>query len=137
MVVLAIPEAIRSYLEGLIRQRMADRDPDAVIAALPEAVEEGVVLRLVGGGPFGWLLDARLDRTPDGAVLEVLEDSRMAGPEHYAVHDNGHVEELENEHTTMVFPAGATPEQEEQVRQRFYEHNGRVQQLLQERGFRS
>jgi hypothetical protein len=107
-----------------------------VVAALPATLPAGVVTRLVSGGPFGWLVDARLDRVEGGRVaLEVLEDSRMSGPEHYRVWDDGTKEPLENERIGMAFPPHATAEQKKAIEDEYYAHNGRVQALLRQRGF--
>jgi hypothetical protein len=138
MTELTVPEAIRAYVADRVARCWVgpDRDPAPVIEALPSLLPAGVVTKLVGGGPFGWMLHARLDEEDDGRLaLEVLEDDRMGGPDHYRVWDDGTREELETERTTMVFPAGCSPDEEERIRQEFYEHNRRVQALLVERGF--
>ena len=59
----------------------------------------------------------------------------MSGPDHYRVWEDGSREELETEHTTLVFPKDCSPEEAEQIEQKFYAHNRRVQALLKERGF--
>ena len=119
----------------MIRVRWTGKDPEPVIASLPDAMAPGTVQRLVSGGPFGWMLMARLDKLGSRFALEVLEDSRMAGPEHYRVWDDGTVEPLANEHTGYSLPKDYTPEDEERAKAEFAEHNGRVQQQLRERGF--
>jgi hypothetical protein len=135
---LIIPASIHAYVADRITRRWAgpERDPAPVIEGLPATLPEGQVTRLVGGGPFGWMLHARLDREADGRlVLEVLEDDRMSGPDHYRVWDDGTREELETERTTVVFPKDCSAEEAERIEQDFYAHNRRVQALLDERGF--
>src|SRR5688572_1431712 len=96
----------------------------------------GEVVRLVSGGPFGWMIFGRLDAVEGRVALEALEDSRMAGPDHYRVWDDGTVEPLPNERTGYALPKDCTPEDEARIRAEFGEHNQRVQRLLRERGFR-
>jgi hypothetical protein len=132
---LKLPPAIRAHLTELIRTRWAGRDPEPVIATLPKAMEPGRVTTLVSGGPYGWLIKARLDPDNGRVRLEALEDSRMSGPEHYRVWDDGTVEPLPNERIGYALPKDCTPEQEERIKADFFEHNHRVQQHLQERGF--
>ncbi len=78
---LSIPEPIYRYLCARVTHFFERRGHQAITdacAAVPGALPEATVMRLACGGPFGWLLDARLDRDDDGRyVLEVLEDSRM------------------------------------------------------------
>ena len=128
-----LPAAVVAYLAD----RVARTWPDgrSAIDALPHSLPEGQVTRIVSGGPFGWLADARVDRIDGRVALEVLEDSRMSGPDHYGVWEDGSREELETEHTTMVFPADCPPEEEQRIRDRFYAHNRAVQELLRQRGF--
>jgi hypothetical protein len=132
---LRIPPAVREYLDGLVRQRWSGKDPDPVLATLPSAMPEGVVQKLVGGGPYGWLIHARLDRVDGRVALEALEDDRMSGPDHYRVWDDGTREVLPNERIAYVTEKDATPEEIERVRQEYHEHNHAVQQQLKERGF--
>ena len=134
---LDIPPRIRAYVADRITSCWIgpDRDPGPVIDALPESLPAGQVKTLVGGGPFGWLLLARLDDEDGRLALEVVEDDRMSGPDHYRVWEDGTREELETEHTTLVFPKDCSPEEKERIEQRFYARNRRVQALLRERGF--
>lgn len=127
-----LPEPMRAVLTELVATRFSSRESAPEVAA---ALPEGAVVRLAGGGPFGWGLDARLDRVDGRLALEVLEDSRMAGPEHYRLWEDGTKEALENERSTFVFPAGASEEERERIQQEGYLHNRRVQQALRARGF--
>lgn len=134
---LEIPTPIRVYVAERITRCWVgpDRDPGPVIDALPDSLPTGQVKKLVGGGPFGWLLFARLDDEDGRLALEVLEDDRMSGPDHYRVWEDGTREELPTEHTTLVYPKDCSPEEKERIDERFYAHNRRVQALLKERGF--
>jgi hypothetical protein len=125
-----VPAAVRVY----VADRVARRWPEGH-AALPESLPDGQVTRLVSGGPFGWLVDARIDRIEGRVALEVLEDDRMSGPDHYRVWDDGSREDLETEHTTMVFPADCPPDEAKRIEEKFYAHNRAVQELLRQRGF--
>jgi hypothetical protein len=133
--VLALPPPIRAYLERLVRRRWSGRDEAPPLGALPAAMPEAEVQRLVSGGPFGWLMDGRLDVVDGRVALEVLEDSRMAGPDHYRVWEDGDVEALPNEHIGYGWPKDATPEEIERIKQAYFAHNREVQALLAERGF--
>ena len=130
-----VPPGIRGHLVEVIRVRWSGKDPEPVIASLPDAMPPGTVQRLVSGGPYGWMLTARLDKLGSRFALEVLEDSRMAGPDHYRVWDDGTVEPLASERTGYSLPKGYTPEDEERIKAEWAEHNGRVQQQLRQRGF--
>jgi hypothetical protein len=132
---LPIPPAIRRHLVELVQLRFSTRDPEPALAALPDALPAGTVVRLATGGAFGWLIEGRLDEIDGRVALEALEDSRMAGPEHYRVWDDGSIEALPNEHIGYGLPANHTPADQEHAQAEYYEHNHAVQQLLRERGF--
>lgn len=132
----ALPPAVLDHLRARVERVWGDGDPRPALDALPRELPLGEVRRAVGGGPFGWLLDCRLDEVGGRLVLEVLEDSRMAGPDHYRVLDDGTREELETVRTMMVFPPDATPEQRAEVEREYFAHNAAVGQALRERGFR-
>jgi hypothetical protein len=133
--VTALPQPILDRLAALVRTRRGDRDAPAPVDALPRDLPEGEVRRVVRGGPFGWLVDARLDRLEGRLALEVLEDSRMAGPDHYRIWEDGSIEPLPNEHTAYALPRDAPPEEIARIEQEFFAHNGRVQDHLRSRGF--
>lgn len=97
---------------------------------------EGIVQRLVSGGPFGWMIHARLDEIEGRIALEALEDDRMSGPSHYRVWEDGTREDLPTEDTSYMTPEGCPPEEVERIAQEYYAHNREVQGLLRERGFR-
>ena len=101
-----LPEAIRDFLIGTAerRMRLSAHDPKRAIELLAASMPAGRVVRLAEGGPFGWLLDARADRIGDRVALEVCEDDRMSGPDHYRVWDDGSVEELATERIFVAFP---------------------------------
>jgi hypothetical protein len=132
---LPIPPAIRRHLEELVRLRYGTRDPEAALAALPDAMPTGTVVTLASGGAFGWLMEGRLDELDGRVALEALEDSRMAGPEHYRVWDDGTLEQLPSEHTGYLLPKDYTAADEARIKAGFFEHNQRVQEQLRERGF--
>ena len=118
-----------------MRLRFSTRDPEAALAALPDAMPAGTVVPLASGGAFGWLIEGRLDELDGRVALEALEDSRMAGPEHYRVWDDGTLEPLPSEHTGYLLPKDYTAEDEARIMAEFHEHNQRVQNLMRERGF--
>lgn len=96
----------------------------------------GQVQRLCQGGPFGWLLEARVDLVQDRVALEICEESRMAGMRHYRIWDDGSFEPLPTARDGIVFPPGCPPDEEERIRQEHYAHNRAVYEELAERGFR-
>ena len=131
-----MPSQVREHLAGSItRHWSGSAGAESKIAALPESLPAGEVTRLVSGGPFGWMIDGRLDEVDGRIALEVLENDRMSGPSHYRIWDDGTTEELPTEHTTYVLPPNYTPEDEERIRQEYFAHNGRVQAELRRRGF--
>jgi len=134
---LTIPPGINAYLADRIARCWVgpERDPGPVVEALPQSLPAGQVTKLVGGGPFGWMLFARLDDEDGRLALEVLEDDRMSGPDHYRVWEDGTREQLASESGTMVFPADCSPDEAERIKETFYAHNRRVQAHLEERGF--
>ena len=99
-----MPPPVLEHVAGVVRQTWGDRDPEAVVASLPSALPAGSVHVLVSGGPFGWILEARLDVIAGRVALEVLEDSRMSGPFHYRVWEDGSLEQLANELTAHAVP---------------------------------
>jgi hypothetical protein len=82
-----LPPGIRAILVDLVERKWSagGSDPRPAIEAMPDSLLAGEVKRLVSGGPFGWLLDARIDEIDGRLALEVLEDDRMSGPSHYRV----------------------------------------------------
>ena len=132
---LPLPGPIRAYLVELVETRWSGREAPPPIDALPEALPAGTVTYLAGRGPFGWLIEARLDEVDGRLALECLEDSRMAGPDHYRVWEDGTREELPNERIEYSSPPGCTPEELERIRAEYYAHNRAVQALLRDRGF--
>ena len=132
-----LPPALLDYLLGRVQRiwESTDRDPAPALDGVPRALPLGEVRRVAGGGPFGWLLECRLDEVDGRLALEVLEDSRMSGPDHYRIRDDGTREDLPTEHTTMVFPAGATAEQRAEIERAFFAHNAEVGRELRRRGF--
>lgn len=132
---IAIPPAVGAWLRELVRLRWTGRDPQPMLDALPDHMPEGVVQRLASGGPFGWCMYGRLDRTDGRVALEALEDDRMSGPSHYRVWEDGTREELPNERIAYSVPKGASPEQVTEARDAYYAHNRAVQTHLRERGF--
>jgi hypothetical protein len=131
----AVPVAILDHLRESVTRHWSSRDVPPPLGDLPAAMPEGVVMRLTSGGPFGWLLDARLDEVDGRLALEVLEDSRMAGPDHYRVWDDGTVEQLESVWTAYATPAGATDDERRAIEERYYAHNRAVGEALRARGF--
>jgi hypothetical protein len=134
---LVMPAEIRAYLAERVTSCWVGpgRDAGPVIESLPQSLPAGEVKHLVGGGPFGWMLAARLDEEDGRLALEVLEDDRMSGPDHYRVWEDGTREELATEHTTLVFPAECSSDEKKRIEEAFYAHNQRVQALLAQRGF--
>ena len=132
---LPLPGPIRDYLVKLIETRWSGRDEPPPIDALPDAMPAGTVTYLAGRGPFGWLIEARLDEVDGRLALECLEDSRMAGPDHYSVWEDGTREELPNERIEYSYPTGCPPEELERIKAEYFAHNRTVQAQLRERGF--
>ena len=130
---------LRQVLDG-VERIFGSRGPEAVAevcATVPRALPEGQVVRLVAGGPFGWLLDARLDREADGRyALEVLENSRMSGPDHHRVWEDGTREGLPTEQTAMAYPKDATDARRAEIEAAYLAHNREVTRQLEARGFR-
>jgi hypothetical protein len=134
---IPLPEKIRAFLVDVVKETWTavESDPRPVIDALPRSLPASQVERVVSGGPFGWLIDARLDEIGGRVALEALEDDRMRGPNHYRVWEDGTKESLENELTAFVEPENCSPEEAKRIEDEFYAHNRRVQGMLRERGF--
>ena len=81
------------------------------------------------GGPFGWMVDGRLDEVGGRLVLEALEDSRMAGPDHTGL-GGGTKEPLENER--IGYATRRTRRRSEAARA-YAEHNQRVSRAARAR----
>ena len=132
-----VPAPILDHLRGVIALRWSSRDVPPPLEALPRDLPLGTVTRLSSGGPFGWMAEGRLDEIDGRLALEVLEDSRMAGPDHYRLWEDGSREQLETERVGYVYAKDATPEETEAVLAEYAQHNGRVSRMLRERGFRN
>jgi len=130
---VVIPGPIYAFLTECIAQAFSGRDtwPEP-----PREMALGTVTHLAGGGPFGWLLDARLDEVDGRFALEVLEDSRMSGPSHYRVWDDGTREALPTEATGYALPRDCTPEEKQRIEDEYYARNRAIDQQLRDRGFR-
>jgi hypothetical protein len=120
--VIALPPAVRAWLAEAVARAWPDPP------ALPDALPEGEVHRLAGGGPFGLMYDGRLDVIDGRVALEVLENSRMAGESYFRVWEDGTLEPLEPA-PRIAFSGGADAERE------YFEHNRRAYDHLRERGF--
>ena len=131
---LELPPAIRAWLVGLLEQ--AWPEPAPVIAAIPDALPEGEVHRLAGGGPYGRILDGRLDEIDGRIALEVLENSRMSGEEYFRVWGDGTIEPLDPA-PRIAWSHGPddTPEQRAAAEAEYFEHNRSAYDVLRERGF--
>ena len=135
---IALPPMTRDFLAGTIARHW--RDPPGAerkIAQLPDSLPAGQVVRLVSGGPFGWMIDGRLDQIDDRIALEVLENDRMSGPSHYRVWDDGTTEDLPTEQTMYALPPDCSTEEEQRIKDAYYAHNRRVGDELRRRGFYS
>ena len=134
---IEFPDAIRSFLAGLVEHfwRQSDPGPPVVIAALPSSMSPGVVQLLASGGSFGYCIYGRLDEVDGRVALEVLTDSRMRGPDHYRIWEDGTREDLPTPWLGMILPADDSPEERQRVEEDYYKHNREVAQLLRERGF--
>jgi len=128
---LSMPPAIQAWLAERIEQSWPE--PAPVIAKLPAALPAGEVQRLAGGGPFGLMLDGRLDEIDGRIALEVLENSRMAGESYFRVWDDGTVEPLEP--SPRIAYAYKTEEEREAAEREYFAHNRTAYDLLRERGF--
>jgi hypothetical protein len=135
--IIDLPAKIHAFLVDRIEGRWVGEGSDvqAVIEAFPRSLAAGQVQRLVSGGPFGWMIDARLDEIDGRIALEVLEDNRMSGPDHYRVWDDGTRDQLDTEQTGMVLPPNSSPEETQRIEDAYYAHNRAVQKGLEERGF--
>ena len=128
---IAMPEPIRAWLVAAIEQVW--RDPAPVVAALPSALPAGQVQRLAAGGPFGHLLDGRLDEIDGRIALEVLENSRMSGESYFRVWDDGTVEPLEP--APRMNYSYATEQERAAAEREYFAHNREAYARLRERGF--
>ena len=133
---IAMPPLIREWLVGQVEGVWPE--PGPVVAAIPEALPPGEVVRLAGGGPFGLMFDGRLDEIDGRVALEVLENSRMSGESYFRVWDDGTVEPLQPApRLGYATSPGSTPEDRAAAEQEYYAHNRRAYDLLRERGFLS
>jgi hypothetical protein len=121
---LVMPSAIRAWLVERIERSWPE--PAPILAKLPHAMPEGQVQRLAGHGPFGLMFDGRLDDIEGRVVLEVLENSRMAGESYFRIWDDGTVEPLEPA-PWMAYADGQEAE--------YFAHNRIAYAHLRERGF--
>jgi hypothetical protein len=129
-----MPAKIREWLVGVIGLW-----PDAAsaLAGLPTAFPEGEVHRLAHGGPFGQLLDGRMDEIDGRIALEVLENSRMAGEEYFRIWDDGTIERLDPApRLEYSFGPEDTAAEIEAIKAAYFAHNRAAYDLLAERGFR-
>src|SRR3954453_2141089 len=106
----SMPPAIRGWLVARIERSWPE--PGPVVETVPQELPAGRVERLAGGGPFGLMLDGRLDEIDGRIALEVLENSRMSGESYFRVWDDGGIEPLEpSPWQEFAFAAGGTPEE--------------------------
>lgn len=131
-----VPAPILEQLRATVTLRWSGRDAPPPLDAIPAALPLGEVAWLSSGGPFGWLAEGRLDEIDGRLALEVLEDSRMAGPDHYRLWEDGTREQLEGEHIGYAYPRDATEDEKAAILEEYGAHNRRVAGHLRERGFR-
>lgn len=132
---LPVPSAIREHVAALVRERWSGKDPEPVVDALPRAMPAGAVRVLASGGPYGWLIQGRLDLIGGRLALEALEDDRMNGPSHYRIWEDGTCEHLPGERTGYGVPPACPPEEAQRIEDEYLAHNRAVQEALRERGF--
>jgi hypothetical protein len=131
---VVMPPAVRDWLVARIERSWPE--PGPVVAAIPHELPAGQVRRLAGGGPFGLMLDGRLDGVEDRVALEVLENSRMSGESYFRVWDDGTVEPLEpSPRQGFAVPARSTPEERAAAEEEYFAHNRAAYDHLRERGF--
>jgi hypothetical protein len=128
---LAMPPAIHAWLVERVRRSWPE--PEPAVASIPSELAPGKVERLAGGGPFGLMLDGRLDEVDGRIALEVLENSRMAGEVYFRVWDDGTVEPLEPA-PRIAFGYRDEADRERAERE-YFEHNRTAYDVLRERGF--
>ena len=128
---IEMPSAIRAWLVATIERVWPE--PAPVVESIPAALKAGEVHRLAVGGPYGLMLDGRLDEINGRIALEVLKNSRMSGESYFRVWDDGTVEPLEPApQIGFVFNA---PEEREAAEREYFAHNRTAYEHLRERGF--
>jgi hypothetical protein len=115
-----LPPAIRAWLTAYVERNWPEPP------ALPDDLPVGVVQKLAGRGPFGLMLEARLDVVDGRVALEALENSRMSGESYFRVWEDGTVEPLEPAPRLNHFVG----EEDE-----YFAHNRTAYNHLRERGF--
>jgi hypothetical protein len=131
---MVVPPAIRDWLVARIERSW--HEPERIFAAFPEELPAGQVQRLAGAGPFGLMLDGRLDEIDGRLALEVLENSRMSGESYFRVWDDGTIEPLEPApRPEFAVPSKSTPEERAAAEEAYFEHNRVAYEHLRERGF--
>ena len=134
MDLIALPPAIHAWLVERIEAII--REPGPVVASLPAALPAGEVRNLARGGPFGWMLDARLDEIDGRVALEVLENDRMSGENHFRVWDDATVDPIQpSVQIFVVYKAGATAAERAAADEAYFANNRAAYELLRARGF--
>jgi len=83
----------------------------------------------------GWRIQYQFGIGEDGEFLDFYASHRMTNDRHVRLYESGHTEDLPAYHDMIVYPAGATADQERAAREAYERHNRDVARELKRKGF--
>lgn len=90
--------------------------------SLPRSLASGV--GTVTGS--GWHIQWRTGVLRGQPFVDFYAEHRMTNDRHHRIFTNGRLGHLPARFEWILLPAGATPEEEEQIQVRYYRRNGRI-----------
>lgn len=83
----------------------------------------------------GWTIKYLFDQDEKGRYLDYYATHRMTNDRHVRIYEHGEVVMLESPLEFMVFPAGSTEDEQEQIRKEYFAENRRIYKELARKGF--
>jgi hypothetical protein len=102
------------------------------IALPPGALETRQRGRLQAAG---WTIQYLFGQDDKGSYLDYYATHRMTNDTHVRIYEHGEVETLEAPLEFMVFPKDSTKEEQDQIKNRYFEENRRIYAELAKKGF--
>lgn len=83
----------------------------------------------------GWSVQYQFGQDERGHFLDYYATNRMTNDRHVRIYESGESASLPSSREFIIYPAGATKEDEQKADQEYYEYNRKVGEELKRKGF--